>query len=209
MIPITSTKNKLIRGIHKEIYNYDESAFFNIVKDLLFLEIINNNIVETITKIMDLRRESLRNIVNNNIDEMTSIERKLNILKPVILVSYTYYVLKEFLDQERFTIELGKTFEFGEVDIFVGSNDITSKYKQVLIDAKIGQFSEQHVITFVHRLRSQLKRLTGYFAVPTKFVFIYFTPSPDSKVKTLLEDGVFNFGIQSYISIHFICDKHV
>lgn len=195
---------KLIREIHKEIYNYDESAFFNIVKDLLILGIIDDYKVGVIENILGLRNKFLVSKDNYYIEEITSVERDLRTLSAAMMTGYTYYVIKEYLDQKRFTIELGKSFEFDEVDIFVRDNNITSNYKEIIIDIKVGEFSEQRVGNMVFKLEKRLKKLLVHTATPTKFVLIYFTSSPNSEVKTLVEDSLFNLGIQSDVSLHII-----
>ncbi|ASS96636.1 ATP-binding protein [Peribacillus simplex] len=198
---------KLIRGIHKEIYYYEESAFFNIVKDLQVLKIIYPSTMFTIEHIMELRTEfsSFKNKKNYRIEEISDLTHQLNYQRVYIMELYTCYVVKEYFDPERFTIELGREYKSkkGEsrflTDILVGDNDSKSMYKEVFIEIKVGEFP----IHFIVALERLLKSIS-HIKTNIKIVFIIFTSSPNSRIKTMVEDKVFNLGIKPNISLHIV-----
>jgi len=211
---------KLFRGIHKEIYNYEESAFFNIIKDLVTLNIITDGTVKQIRIMMELRRKLLtaKNIDNGNIDLTTLNERKLErnlVLERITAMKkYTYYTVKEYLDPKRFNIEYDKRFYANAdgtateslADISITDKKANSKSNEIYIEVKAGSSSPQQVDRIGKRIEERLQtlRALSYFPSHIKFVFVYFTPSVNDTFKTLIEDRVFNSGIKQNVSLSIV-----
>lgn len=212
---------KLLRGIHKEIYSYEESAFFNVVKDLAVLEIITSRTLSNINFMMKLKTQILtsKNLSVYLIDEINSIEMSLNSLRIATVKKYTYYVVKEYLDPKRFAIQYSRRFKLKAgkdftppvddmktnfvIDIFLRDMKEGSTFNEIFIETSFGSSSVQQVDNVVKKIKQQLKNLS-YITPNSKFIFIYFSPSLNNTFKTLIEERIFDIGRSRKISLSIV-----
>ncbi|PGU13410.1 hypothetical protein COD21_02240 [Bacillus cereus] len=197
---------RFICGIHSEIFKRNENTFYNVIKDLSAVGIIDGN---TIQYIISIHEKCLSRGKSATLEEIRKAESNISSLSSVIIENYVYFVVQETLNQNNYSVNQNvRLLDHHklqlELDIIAKATNNHSSTGNIIFEIKIGEINDRRTNDLVNLVQRRIAHLEGSNLYPCKFIIIFFTSNINQAQRKLLDIKLFHTALNTNISIDII-----
>ncbi|MFJ7818996.1 hypothetical protein ACIQYX_24600 [Bacillus toyonensis] len=189
---------RIICGIHSEIFKRNENTFYNVVKDLCALEILNGNAIQYI---ISIHEKCFSRSKFAALEEIRKAQNDIMSIRPVIIENYVNYVVQETLNQINYSVNKNVQLSHYETDILAINNSST---KNIIFEIKIGELNYGRTDNLVKFIKKSIASLEDSNLYSCKLIIIFFTSKIDQTQRKLLDIKLLHTALNTNISIDII-----
>ncbi|QWH42881.1 hypothetical protein EXW53_26770 (plasmid) [Bacillus mycoides] len=196
---------RFICGIHSELFKRNENTFYNTIKRLFDMEIIDDPTVFKIQHVMSVQDKCYSRNNSATLEEVSDAERNIMFLKLIIIKNYTYYVLQETLNQNNYDVKENIQFSIrNRLDIVAKITNNNISTGNIIFEIKIGEINDSTANNLVEQVQNYITHLEGSNLYPCKLIIILFTSKISQVQRKLLDTKFFHTALNSNIPIDII-----